>query len=228
VGWARARRGALTSWSERTEDRALDGARQRTAVPEAQAYDPVMATPFASLFASAEGGDSDATAALFASLYSELHRMARHHLGRSHGMTLGTTTLLHEAYLSVSKRDASIFPDRSRFMAYASRAMRGVIIDYARSRRAQKRGGEFHITPFVEDLASPETDDQELVRIGDALDELTAVDPALAQVVDLKFFCGFSFDEIAAMQKVSKRTVQRHWERARVFLHGSVRGASLP
>ena len=89
---------------------------------------------------------------LFASLYDELHRCARRELARrGGGVTLGATTLLHETYLDMSGRADAAFPDRARFMAYASRVMRGLIIDYARNRQAQKRGGEFEITSISQD-----------------------------------------------------------------------------
>jgi RNA polymerase sigma factor (TIGR02999 family) len=157
---------------------------------------------------------------LFSSLYADLHRMARRELARrGAGMTLGATTLLHEAYLDIAGRDRSAFPDRNRFMAYASRVMRGLIIDYARGRHALKRGGQFEITAMDTEVAGAVPDTAELTRISDALDELAAVDERLAQVVDFKFFCGFSFAEIAAMQNVSERTVQRDWEKARIYLH---------
>jgi RNA polymerase sigma factor (TIGR02999 family) len=182
----------------------------------------------ASLIDSVERGDGSATDALFAALYSELHRLARRQLARSGGgVTLGVTTLLHEAYLDISGRDSASFPDRARFMAYASRVMRGLIIDYARSRRAQKRGGGFEITSIESEIADPAADEKELVRVSGALDELAAVEPPLAQLVDLKFFCGFSFAEIAAMRGVSERTVQRQWEKARIYLHRSVQGPTL-
>lgn len=187
-----------------------------------------MEPAISALIASAEGGDRSAAGALFAALYSELHRLAKRQLARSGaGVTIGATTLLHEAYLDISRRDSAVFPDRARFMAYASRVMRGLIIDYARSRQAQKRGGRFEITSLGSQEVAPVADEKELARISDALDELAAVDPLLAQVVDLKFFCGFSFAEIAAMRKVSERTVQRHWDKARVYLHRTLRGASL-
>jgi RNA polymerase sigma factor (TIGR02999 family) len=182
--------------------------------------------PISSLIASAERGDRAAADALFAALYSELHRMARHQLSRSVGeLTLGTTTLLHEVYLNIADREGTVFPDRGRFMAYAARVMRGLIIDYARGRKAQKRGGRFEITSLGGEVADPAADAAELERIGEALDELATVEPLLAQVVDLKFFCGFSFAEIAAMRGLSERTVQRHWEKARIFLHGTIRSA---
>jgi RNA polymerase sigma factor (TIGR02999 family) len=182
----------------------------------------------ASLLAGAETGDGTATDALFAALYAELHGLARRQLAKDGPpVTLGVTTLLHEAYLDISKRDAAIFPDRARFMGYAARVMRGIIIDYARSRQALKRGGAFELTSLEDDADASAADREELVRIGAALDELAAVEPALAQVVDLKFFCGFSFAEIAAMRGVTERTVQRHWDKARIFLHRSVSAGSL-
>ncbi len=187
-----------------------------------------MDTTISSLIASAERGDRSAVDSLFTALYAELHRLARRQLSRGGPcVTLGATTLLHEAYLDISGRGGAVFPDRGRFMAYAARVMRGLIIDYARRRHAQKRGGGFEITSLEDDVVAPAPDARELARIGDALDELAAVDPLLAQVVDLRFFCGFSFAEIAAMRGVSERTVQRHWERARICLHRMVRETSL-
>lgn len=179
-----------------------------------------MESTISSLIAVAESGDRAAGDALFTTLYSELHRMARGHLARDAGdLTLGTTTLLHEAYLDMAQREGKVFPDRGRFMAYASRAMRGLIIDYARNRKAQKRGGQFELSSLVTDVVDRSTDHTVLTRIGDALDQLAIVDPLLVQVVDLKFFCGFSFAEIGAMCGQSERTVQRQWEKARIYLH---------
>jgi len=187
-----------------------------------------MERTISSLIASAEGGDRSAADALFAALYSELHSLARRQLARSGGgVTLGATTLLHEAYLDMSRREAAVFPDCGRFMAYAAKVMRGLIIDYARSRQARKRGGGFEITSLDGDVGDPKADESELSRIGAALDELASVDPSLAQIVDLKFFCGFSYAEIAAMRGVTERTVQRHWDKARLYLHRRVREASL-
>jgi len=135
------------------------------------------------LIGAAEQGDVAAANALFGALYAELHRLAKHELARpGAAVSLGATTLLHEAYLDMAARDASSFPDQARFMGYAARVMRGVIIDHARERHAQKR-----------------------------------------EIVDLKFFCGFSFVEIAAMRDVSERTVQRNWEKARIYLHRKIR-----
>jgi RNA polymerase sigma factor (TIGR02999 family) len=183
-----------------------------------------VSSDLTTLLASAELGDRAAADALFTRLYEELHRMARRELSkRGGGVTLGATTLLHDAYLDISGREGAAFPDRNRFMAYASRVMRGLIIDYARSRQAQKRGGLFEITSIRTDLAEAIPDVADLSQLSDALDELSAVDARLARIVDLKFFCGFSFGEIAAMSGVSERTVQRDWEKARIYLHHVLR-----
>lgn len=169
-------------------------------------------------------GDADV---LFDTLYAELHRLARRELARQRpGNSLGVTTLLHEAYLRMSARDGTVFPERHQFMAYAARVMRGLIIDDVRRRQSQKRGGMFHLTSIRTDQAECVADAQELSRISDALDELVKIDAELAEIVDLKFFCGFSFIEIAAMRGVSERTVQRSWEKARIYLHRAIAEAS--
>ena len=111
-----------------------------------EAADAANVQALAETLAAAERGDVHATAELFATLYRELHRLARRQLhANAAGLTLGATTLLHEAYLDLSRRGTA-FPDRARFFAYAARAMRGLIIDYVRERRALKRGGQFHLT----------------------------------------------------------------------------------
>ena len=177
----------------------------------------------ATMLGAAERGEVVATPQLFATLYRELHRVARRQLHfNASGLTLGATTLLHEAYLDLSKRDIA-FPDQTRFFAYAARAMRGLIVDYVRERRAIKRGGQFHLTTLDTLTAEsvPQVDD--LGPLSEALDTLAAAEPALAELVDLKFFCGFGFAEIAAMRGVSERTVQRDWNKARLFLHSTLR-----
>jgi len=180
-----------------------------------------------SLIATVERGDESAAAVLFSALYAELHRMARRELARGGpALSLGTTTLLHEAYLDMAARSGPEVPDRPRFMKYAARVMRGLIIDHARSRQATKRGGQFEITSLSTDVENKLADEAELTRISDALDGLGKVDASLVEVVDLKFFCGFSFAEIGAMRGVSERTVQRQWEKARIYLHRAMRTSS--
>lgn len=183
-----------------------------------------MESTISSLALAAEQGDAAASQALFAALYAELHRLAKRELARpGAAVTLGVTTLLHEAYLEMAARDGPTFPDRARFMGYAARVMRGLIIDHARSRRASKRGGQFEITALTTDVGENVVGERELTEISDALDELAKSEPALAEVVDLKFFCGFTFAEIAAMRGSSERTIQRNWEKARIYLHRSLR-----
>lgn len=172
---------------------------------------------------AADDGDARAVEQLFATLYAELHRMAKRELHRhAYGSTLGATTLLHEAYLDIAGRNPG-FPDRSRFFAYTARAMRGLIIDHVRERRALKRGGEFHLTALSTEVGDSAPELNEMGPLDDALNELARVDPPLAELVDLKFFCGFSFNEIAAMRGVSERTVQRDWNKARMYLRHTLR-----
>ena len=187
-----------------------------------------MELTISSLIGAAESGDNAAADALFSTLYSELHRLAKRELARRGAFaSLSVTTLLHEAYIDIAKRDGPSFPDRARFMGYAARVMRGLLIDHARSRNAIKRGGEFEITALKTDVVEKSVDAKELSTIGDALEQLAKVEPELAELVDLKFFCGFSFAEIAALRNLSERTVQRNWEKARIYLHRSIR-ADLP
>lgn len=181
------------------------------------------------LFASAEGGDRAAADQLFAALYDELHRMARRELARRGGKaTLGATTILHEAYLDISDRERASFPDRNHFLAYASRVMRGLIIDYSRRRMTQKRGGQFELTAIETDVAGEVPQADQLTDLSDALEGLEVAEPRLARIVDLKYFCGFSFGEIGTMLGVSERTVQRDWEKARIYLHRVLRDGALP
>ncbi len=181
-----------------------------------------MLAPIGELIRTADAGDPAAVDALFASLYRELHAIAERELHRGGGeLTLGTTTLLHEAYLNIAQREGIEFATRAQFLAYAARAMRGLMIDYARRRRAKKRGGEFHITSSGAEVASADAPAsvEELEQLGTALDALAGADSGLAQLVDLHFFCGFSFGELAELRGVSERTVQRDWRKARLLLH---------
>ena len=173
----------------------------------------------ASLVTLAEAGSAQATDQLFSLLYTELHRLARREAGRLGPMaSLGATTLLHEAYLDISQREALAFSHKGQFMAYAARAMRGLVIDRVRASHAQKRGGGLDITSLNTEIAEQCTQPEWLQDIGEALDELAKLEPQLAQVVDLKFFCGFNMAEIAGLMGSSERTVQRQWEKARLLL----------
>ena len=175
-------------------------------------------------------GQGLAAEALFDTLYAELHRLARRELNRRGRPVagLGVTTVLHEAYLRMSGRDEAMFPDHARFLGYAARVMRGLIIDDLRRNRSQKRGGLFELTTLTTNHGDGLAEPRALLRIGDAVEELARIDPGLAEIVDLKFFCGFSFTDIAVMRGVSERTIQRNWEKARLFLHHAMADADRP
>src|SRR3984885_1351918 len=152
-----------------------------------------------------------------AALHNDLRQLAERQLPSSAGAPISPPTLLHEACLDMSGKDA-VFPDRERFIGYAARVMRGLIIDMVRERRALKRGAAFHITQLPTEIGAPDGDEAALTRLSDALDELATHDARLAEVVDLKYFCGYTFEDIAAQRGTSKKTVQRDWEKARVIL----------
>lgn len=175
------------------------------------------------LIGLADQGDEVSAGKLFTLLYTELHRLAKRQLARQSDISISATTLIHEAYLDMAGQGGQSFPDRGRFMAYAARVMRGLIIDHVRNRLAIKRGGRFELTSLTTNVGDMIGDDKELTRISQALDELAQVDSSLCQIVDLKFFCGFSFVEISELVGVSERTVQRKWEKARIYLHRSLR-----
>jgi RNA polymerase sigma factor (TIGR02999 family) len=174
----------------------------------------------AALLHRADLSDPRAADELFALLYDELHRLAERHLRVGGALTLSSTELVHETYLSMADRAGNVFPDRARFFAYASRAMRGLVINYAQRRRAKKRDRGFEITlsdGVLEGAVGIEG--EELQALDEALRDLGALDPRLAEVVDLHFFGGFSLVEIAELRGVAERTVQRDWQKARLLLH---------
>jgi RNA polymerase sigma factor (TIGR02999 family) len=190
------------------------------------APDAPIGTSWAPLLTAAGPLSADSKERLFAALYADLHHLAERQLRRNGGIAISATTLLHETYLSVS-RGAAEFPDRPRFLAYASRVMRSLIIDCARQRRAEKHGGGFRFTQLQEELVDsqshPAGDAAQLAKLSDALDELAQLDPTLAELVDLRYFCGFSVAEIAALRGVSLRTIDRDWQKARTALYDALR-----
>jgi RNA polymerase sigma factor (TIGR02999 family) len=172
-------------------------------------------------------GALDTQSQLFAALYAELHQIAERELRRSGGGVVSPTTLLHEAYFKVQQQPRAAFADRKQFLAYASKVMRHLIIDFARRHLAQKRGGGFEITRLPTVAPEIAADTAELERVGASIDALEELDPELAQLVNLKFFCGITFGEIAAVRGVSERTVLRDWEKARVLLQRALLGRDL-
>jgi RNA polymerase sigma factor (TIGR02999 family) len=175
---------------------------------------------------AAREGDRTALDRVLATLYQELHAMARRQLAGQLGHTLDATALVHEAYLKLVGRNAAQFDDRAHFFAYAASAMRSVVVDYARQRLAQKRGGDLHrVAELPEDLEGGVRLDEETLGLDAALTRLAAVDPRLAQVVELRYFTGLSELEIAALLKRSERSIRRDWQKARMFLLASLQDA---
>ena len=180
------------------------------------------------LLDAAHNGDRGAMDRVLATLYQELHSMARRQLAGQHGHTLDATALVHEAYLKLIGRSsgAAQFDDRAHFFAYAASAMRSVVVDYARQRLAQKRGGNLHrVTDLLEDIEGGVRLDEDMLGLDTALNRLTQVDPRLTRVVELRYFTGLSELEIAALMNRSERSVRRDWQKARMFLLASLKEA---
>jgi RNA polymerase sigma factor (TIGR02999 family) len=176
------------------------------------------------LLDAARDGDKSALDRVLATLYQELHAMARRQLAGQHGHTLDATALVHEAYLKLIGRNSAQFDDRAHFFAYAASAMRSVVVDYARQRLAQKRGGDLHrVTELPEEVEGGVRLDEETLGLDTALTRLAAVDERLVQVVELRYFAGLSELEIAALLKRSERSIRRDWQKARLFLLASLR-----
>jgi RNA polymerase sigma factor (TIGR02999 family) len=184
------------------------------------------------LLQAARDGESGAVDQIVARTYRELHQLAHQRLQRLPRNTLlDTTSLVHECYLRLVKVGEIGATDRSHFLSYAARVMRSVVVDIARERLAQRRGGDrLHIT-LATDVADPSAIDQEqIVRVDEALTELARLDERLVQVVEMKYFAGLTSDEIAVALGVAERTVRRDWQKARVLLHQELegRGVSAP
>lgn len=155
---------------------------------------------------------------LYAVVYNELKRIARRHLHDVGGSeTLSTTDLVHEAYLKLS-RSSGEWDNRAHFFGAASRAMRQVLVDFARRRQSDKRGGARDIVTLQSSDAALEFQLDEMLALDSALDRLNEVDQRLRQVVELRFFGGLSATEIADILGVTPRTIERDWVKARLFL----------
>jgi RNA polymerase sigma factor (TIGR02999 family) len=164
-------------------------------------------------------GDEQALRALVPLVYKELRSLAHYHLQSERpDHTLQSTALVHEAYLRLLGGQPAELQNRAHFVAVASRVMRQILVDYARSRRANKRDGGCKIT-FEDVAALPITGDAELVALDDALDELSRIDERQGKIVEMKFFGGLSAPEISQVLGISRATVDRDWATARVWLH---------
>ena len=164
------------------------------------------------------------SAGIFATVYDRLKAMASRQLAAGARGTLDTTALVHEAFLRLdSVRDLS-FEHSAQFFAYAARAMRHVLIDRARARMRQKSGGEWVRVTFTANAASqPALESAEQVlALDEALQRLEATDARAAQVVELRYFAGLAPEQVAAVLKLTRRTVDRDWRFARAFLHAAL------
>lgn len=168
----------------------------------------------------ARGGDSEALNRVFGLVYEEVRAIARARRARmGAGGTLDTTAVVHEAYLKLARHGEMPWEDRAHFLCVASRAMRQVLIDYARSRLADKRGGGALHLPLTEAHAAASAEARSVVALDEALRGLEALDERLGRVVELRFFGGLSVEDTARALGISEPTVKRDWQRARAFLH---------
>ena len=173
----------------------------------------------AALLPASRDGDAEAFARAYAIAYDELRRLARRQLGGApRGQTLVTTVLVNEAFVKLVRRPVAV-EDRAHFFALAARAMRQIIVDHARERQAQKRGGDRRPTSLDADEIAVDEVAQELVDIDEALGRLQRLDPRLAQIVEWRFFGGMTEDEVGVALGLTSRTVRREWQKARAFLH---------
>lgn len=177
------------------------------------------------LLRRAQGRDPAAIGEVVALLYSDLMRMARAKLAANDTITLlDTASMVHEVYLKLQHAEHIDASCRGQFMAYAAQAMRSVIVDFARKRRADRRGGGVSdVTLATELLDGTAATDDDIERVDESLKELEAADPRLAQIVEMRFFGGLTEVEIAASLGVAERTVRRDWERARLLLAVALR-----
>lgn len=171
-------------------------------------------------------GDTEALGQLLPMVYGELQRLANYHLQRERSArTLQATALVHEAYLRLAGQQEKEWKNRGHFLAVCSQLLRQVLVDLARSRQASKRGAGASRVDFDVAISgmSATTSDAELIALNDALAELTRMDPIKAQIVDLKYFGGFSVEEIASMLEISTPTVKRYWAIAKAWLFNELK-----
>ena len=182
--------------------------------------DSPASTTITDYLLAARGGDREVMDRLFVSVYDELRRIAHHALSHERtDHTLGTTGLVHEAYFRLVDQTRVEWRDRGHFFGVASRAMRQVLVDYARRRGAVKRGGKVKVLALEEGMVPAEERAEALLAVDEALTRLSEHDAGLAQVVECRFFGGLTEDETAEATGSSVRTVQRQWRRAKAWLY---------
>ncbi len=174
-------------------------------------------------------GDRQALDRIFPIVYDELRRLAHAQLaGHPSGRTMSTTVLIHEAYLRLVDQTQARFEDRVHFYAYAARVMRTILVDYARSRGAQKRGGGLQFVEFDARDLPIESQADLVVAVDEALTRLADADQRLAQVVECRFFGGMTEAETAGLLGVTERTIRRDWIKARTWLHAELSDGPRP
>jgi RNA polymerase sigma factor (TIGR02999 family) len=170
-------------------------------------------------------GDSDAIDEIFALTYRELRQMAHQRLHRSSRVTsLDTTALVHECYLRLVRLGQLQTRDRAHFLGYAGRVMRSIVVDFVRQRLAKRRGGdELRVTlrTDIRDCTAAVSEEQ-IMQVDAALQELASLDPRLVQVVEMRYFAGFTVEQIAQSRGVTTRTIRRDWEKARLLLYAAL------
>jgi RNA polymerase sigma factor (TIGR02999 family) len=184
-----------------------------------------MVSDFPTVLTASRTGDGEALSRAFQTAYDELRRLARGQLRRLRpGQTLTTTSLVHEAYMKLVDRPVETV-DRAHFFALAARAMRQILVDYARQRFALKRGGERRPVTLDTSEIPVETLAEEMLGIDRALSRLESLDERLARVVEWRFFGGMTEEEVGEALGVTTRTVRRDWQKARAFLYRELQGA---
>jgi RNA polymerase sigma factor (TIGR02999 family) len=174
---------------------------------------------FQGLLGEASQGDQDALARILPIVYEELHRIASAYLRHERpDHTLQTTALVHEAYLRLAGQDALGWKNRAHFRAIAAQTMRRILIEHARARGRQKRGGAPHRVVLHDNLALADAPGIDLESIDQALTRLQLLDAQQARIVELRFFAGLSVEETAEVLSISKTTVKRDWAMARAWL----------
>ena len=181
---------------------------------------PIYSGDLTRLFDEFRDGNYAALDKAFGVVYGELRKLAQRQLANEKaGHTLAATALVHEAYLKLLGNPVDEWHGRGHFFSVAARAMRQILVEYARRRHAQKRGGEQHRTTLDERLAVADMNVEDLLALDTALNALGQIDERLRTVVEYRFYCGLDDGEIAQILGVSQRTVERDWAKARAWLY---------
>jgi RNA polymerase sigma factor (TIGR02999 family) len=176
------------------------------------------------LLRAANAGDRDAAERLYSELYGTLRRLARARLrGGGRDAVLDTTAVVHESFLRMAEAGSVVAEDRRQFLAYASRAMRSVVVDFVRQRNAARRGGDATPISLREGLGAVSDSQHEILGVHEALERLERLDPDAARVVEMRYFAGLQVPEVAEALSISESTVERRWRKARAFLFDSLR-----